>query len=189
MDICIDHISKSYGQTRIFSDFSCIIARGSMVGIFAPSGAGKTTFLRLILGLEKPDSGHISGVPRTKSAVFQEDRLIPKLGSVKNLCIAGADAAAAQALLNRLGLEEVHKPVCQLSGGQARRVALARGLLAPGELLTLDEPFSALDDRARERAADAIRDYSAGRTVLLVTHREADFELLGIENRIYFPGS
>lgn len=189
MDIQIDHISKAFGQTQVFSDFSCTIAQGSMVGISAPSGAGKTTLLRLILGLEVPDHGRICGVPRRVSAVFQEDRLIPQLSTLKNLRIIGADDAAALALLRRLGLEDVHKPACQLSGGQARRVALARGLLAPGELLALDEPFSALDDHAREQAAHAIRDHRQGRTLLLVTHRAEDFDLLGIERRIYLSGS
>ena len=82
-------------------------------------------------------------------------------------------------LLAFLGLEEsVETPARALSGGMARRTALARALLYPGELLVLDEPFNGLDSGARERAAQAIARYAPGRTVLLVTHRREELELL-----------
>ena len=92
----------------------------------------------------------------------------------------------ATALLSRLGLEDESqkKPVRLLSGGQARRVSLARALLAKGELLILDEPFNGLDEGSRQRCAAAIRDYRQGRTLLAVTHNLDDLPLLGIEKRI-----
>ena len=78
----------------------------------------------------------------------------------------------------------MEQPAASLSGGQARRAALARALLYPGELLALDEPFTGLDETSRESAAAAIRRCRRGRTLLLITHREEDSPLLGITERI-----
>ena len=143
--------------------------------------------LRLLLGLEQPDRGEITGVPHRCAAVFQEDRLIPGLSAVSNVTAAtSCSRGEATALLSRLGLEDESqkKPVRLLSGGQAQRVSLARALLAKGELLILDEPFTGLDDGTRQLCAAAIRDYRRGRTLLAVTHNPDDFPLLGIEKRI-----
>lgn len=187
MDIAVNHLWKSYDGTPVLEDFSCSIPRGSCCALLAPSGAGKTTLLRLLLGLEQPDRGEITGVPHRCAAVFQEDRLIPGLSAVSNVTAAtSCSRGEATALLSRLGLEDESqkKPVRLLSGGQARRVSLARALLAPGELLILDEPFNGLDEGTRQLCAAAIRDYRRGRTLLAVTHNPDDFPLLGIEKRI-----
>lgn len=187
MDIIIDHIWKTYGETTVLSDFSLTLAPGSRWALMAPSGTGKTTLLRLLLGLERPDRGQILGVPECKSVLFQEDRLFPGLSAVKNLCMAVSKCTPEQArqLLTELGLQEcLNQPAATLSGGQARRVALARALAHPGELLALDEPFSGLDEASRRQAAQAIRRHCQGRTLLLITHREEDLPLLDITNRI-----
>lgn len=187
MDIAVNHLWKSYDGTPVLEDFSCSIPRGSCCALLAPSGAGKTTLLRLLLGLEQPDAGEMTGVPSRFAAVFQEDRLIPGLCAVSNVTAAtSCSRGEATALLSRLGLEDESqkKPVRLLSGGQARRVSLARALLAKGELLILDEPFTGLDDGTRQLCAAAIRDYRRGRTLLAVTHNPDDFPLLGIAKRI-----
>ena len=167
--------------------FSCSIPRGSCCALLAPSGAGKTTLLRLLLGLEQPDSGIILGIPARCGVLFQEDRLFPGLCAVSNMTAAtSCSRGEATALLSRLGLEDESqkKPVRLLSGGQARRVSLARALLAPGDLLILDEPFNGLDEGSRQRCAAAIQGYRQGRTLLAVTHNLDDLPLLGIEKRI-----
>lgn len=183
MDIVITNLSKSYGEKTVFSHFSCTIPRGSRCAVMAPSGTGKTTLLRLLLGLEKPDAGTITGVPEGKAALFQEDRLIPRLSALKNIRMTagrGREDIARQ-LLTLLGLGDcMEKPVSQLSGGQARRVALARALVHPGELLVLDEPFTGLDEASRLQAAQVICRYCGSRTLLLVTHRQEDLPLLEI---------
>ena len=187
MDIAVNHLWKSYDGTPVLEDFSCSSPRGSCCALLAPSGAGKTTLLRLLLGLEQPDRGEITGVPHRCAAVFQEDRLIPGLSAVSNVTMAaGCSREAAAALLTELGVEtdSQTKPAALLSGGQARRTALARALLAPGDLLILDEPFNGLDEGSRQRCAAAIRDYRQGRTLLAVTHNLDDLPLLGIEKRI-----
>lgn len=187
MDIAVNHLWKSYDGIPVLEDFSCLIPRGSCCALLAPSGAGKTTLLRLLLGLEQPDSGIILGIPARCGVLFQEDRLFPGLCAVSNVTAAtSCSRGEAAAILSRLGLEDESqkKPVRLLSGGQARRVSLARALLAKGELLILDEPFNGLDEGSRQRCADAIRDYCRGRTLLAVTHNLDDLPLLGIEKRI-----
>lgn len=187
MDTAVNHLWKSYDGTPVLEDFSCSIPRGSCCALLAPSGAGKTTLLRLLLGLEQPDSGIILGIPARCGVLFQEDRLFPGLCAVSNVTAAtSCSRGEATALLSRLGLEDESqkKPVRLLSGGQARRVSLARALLAKGELLILDEPFTGLDDSTRQLCAAAIRDYRQGRTLLAVTHNLDDLPLLGIEKRI-----
>lgn len=187
MDIAVNHLWKSYDGTPVLEDFSCSIPRGSCCALLAPSGAGKTTLLRLLLGLEQPDSGIILGIPARCGVLFQEDRLFPGLCAVSNVTAAtSCSRGEATALLSRLGLEDESqkKPVRLLSGGQARRVSLARALLAKGELLILDEPFTGLDEGTRQLCAAAIRDYRQGRTLLAVTHNLDDVPLLGIEKRI-----
>lgn len=187
MDIAVNHLWKSYDGTPVLEDFSCSIPQGSCCALLAPSGAGKTTLLRLLLGLEQPDSGIILGIPARCGVLFQEDRLFPGLCAVSNVTAAtSCSRGEATALLSRLGLEDESqkKPVRLLSGGQARRVSLARALLAKGELLILDEPFTGLDDSTRQLCAAAIRDYRRGRTLVAVTHNLDDVPLLGIEKRI-----
>lgn len=186
MDILIQDISKSYGEKQVFSHFSCRIPQGSGCAVMAPSGAGKTTLLRLILGLEKPDAGQVLGVPAAKAAQFQEDRLFPRLSALKNIRMAvKCSEAQAKEVLSALGLSDCwDKPVSTLSGGQARRVALARALVHPGELLALDEPFTGLDEESRLQAAGAIRRFRHGRTLILVTHRREDLPLLEVTEQI-----
>ena len=191
MDIVIKDISKSYGENRVFSHFSWKIPQGSSCAVMAPSGVGKTTLLRLILGLERPDSGQILGVPSAKAALFQEDRLFPRLSALKNIRMAVPKCSEdrAKAVLSALGLGDCcDKPVSSLSGGQARRVALARALVHGGELLALDEPFTGLDEASRVQAAEVIRRCRHGRTLLLVTHREEDLPLLEVTLRIDLNG-
>ncbi len=183
------NISKRYGEKLLFSHFSRVIPDGASLGVMGPSGAGKTTLLRLILGLEKPDEGELISVPEEKSALFQEDRLFPKLSAVKNISLAAPRCQQARELLAALGLGAcMEQMVCTLSGGQARRVALARALAKEGKLLALDEPFTGLDEESRLQAAAAIRRYRRGRTLILVSHRQEDLALLDILERLDLGG-
>ena len=182
MDIVLNSLRKSYDGRLVLTDYSDVFEAGQVHAIMAPSGRGKTTLLRLILGLEAPDAGSITGVPRRKAAVFQENRLCPGLSVLGNIrAVVGRRVPEGEilVLLDRLGLaDSAQLPAGSLSGGMARRAALARALLYRGELLTLDEPFTGLDEENRLAAAEAIRAYSAGKTVLLVTHRQEDVALL-----------
>ena len=185
----IEHISKSYGETVVFRDFSARLPLGETSVITGVSGSGKTTLLRLILGLEMPDEGAITGVPARRAAVFQEDRLCPQLTALENvLLIAGRKREReARDMLARLGLgKSLAVPAAELSGGMRRRCALARALCAKFDLLALDEPFKGLDEANRRAAMDAVRALSGDKTVLLVTHDAAEAEFFG-GNRLSVP--
>ena len=85
--ILITNLSKSYGETVVFRDFSARLPLGETTVVTGVSGGGKTTLLRLILGLETPDGGEIAGVPARRAAVFQEDRLCPQFTALENVLL------------------------------------------------------------------------------------------------------
>nr|WP_255529498.1 ATP-binding cassette domain-containing protein [Leucobacter edaphi] len=151
----------------------------------AMSGAGKTTLLRIIAGLERPDTGTISGArPGDTAMLFQEDRLCEALTAVENVAFVHPDRRISRSAIRR-DLAEIlpdhglDRPVRQLSGGMRRRVSLACAMHYPGHLLLLDEPFTGLDPGTKEVVARYLRERSRGRTVLAASHGEQDAELLG----------
>lgn len=185
MNFSAEHLSKSYQGRLILADVSVSLKTGERLCVMGPSGCGKTTLCRILAGLERADGGSLQGFGAVRlSMVFQEDRLAGHLSAVENtmLALGGRDAKrTAAAALERLGLagEERNKPVRQLSGGQRRRVALARAMLAPGELLILDEPFRGLDRQTRSLATSFVLEQQGERPLLYVTHEEAETEALG----------
>ena len=178
MDLVISHVYKDFGRGPVLRDVSLTVRQGETVCLMGPSGLGKTTLLRCVAGLERPESGSITGVPERLGYVFQEDRLLEHLSAEGNLrFVLGRvyDPAAARALLDRLGLPDTGaQPVREFSGGMKRRLALARALLAPFDALALDEPFTGLDRENRDLALACIRETAGDRPVLLVTHDAAD---------------
>ncbi len=181
-ELRILNLYKSYGDKSVLSDLSLTIPHGARVALMAPSGIGKTTLLRILLGLERPDGGRIEGLPARASAVFQEDLLCPWLSVVENIRLACPRATEKEIskMLTALGLAGEEKTkAATLSGGMARRAAIARALLFDGDMLILDEPFSGLDEETRERTAAVIRAAAEGKTLLLVTHDAREATLLG----------
>lgn len=175
MDIILDHISKAYGEKQVLRALSHSFPQGQISCILGASGCGKTTLLRLIAGLEAPDSGMITGLEDKKiSAVFQEDRLIENLSAEKNVLLTarrGFTRQDARSLLDALCLaDSAGKAVRSLSGGMKRRTAIARALAADYNLLLLDEPLSGLDGDTRASVTEVISLGAQGRTVIWVTH-------------------
>lgn len=178
MEIRVEGLCKSYGGKPVLANLTAVFRPG-ITCVAAPSGTGKTTLLRLLLGLEQPDGGSIRGADCRWAAVFQEDRLLEDLPAAGNLRFAlGKVPEDAGTLLSRLGLDlSDPKNVRTWSGGMKRRLALAQALLAPAEALALDEPFAGLDGENRDRCLAAIREREGGRPVLLATH-----DLTGLED-------
>ena len=184
MELRVEHLCKCYGENTVLDDIS-FTARVGVTRLLGPSGIGKTTLLRVLLGLETPDSGTVNGDKFRWTAVFQENRLLEGLDAEGNLrFVLGANynAAAAQALLEELRLGDVRKKkVRDYSGGMQRRLALARALLAPSDAIALDEPFTGLDAENREAAMRAILRAAETKIVLLSTHEELSLPCRSIE--------
>lgn len=180
-DLVLEHVEKRYGDKVVLRDFSARFPGGECTCIMGPSGCGKTTLLRLILGLETPDGGRILGRSFPMAAVFQENRLFEDFSALSNVtavCPRERRPEAARHLM-ALGLgESLHAPVRTLSGGMKRRVAVARAVLAPGEVLVLDEPFTGLDRDTKAAVLAYLKDHTQGRTLLLVTHDPAERDAL-----------
>lgn len=183
MDIILNRITKSYGGNCILEDFSHRFPDGRISCILGPSGCGKTTLLRLVAGLEQPDSGSISGASDAKiSMVFQENRLFEGLSARKNVLLTakpGFTARDAEQLLRSLGISDPGKAAGTCSGGMQRRIAIARALAAEHELLLLDEPLSGLDGDTGHAVLELIRRCCAGKTCLWITHDPAVAEAVG----------
>ena len=182
-EIIAEGVRKSYNGVAVLRGVSFRADKSRPACFMAPSGGGKTTLFRILMGLEAPDAGNIVLPERCRwSAAFQEDRLLLGRDARYNLRFAlGKDyrEAEASALLETLGLGDVgKKPVREYSGGMRRRLSLIRALLKPSDALILDEPFTGIDLEVRARCLDAARRYGAGRITLLATHTLSDAEAL-----------
>lgn len=173
-----------YETTVIAQGLNLNMGPGSRVVLTDVSGTGKTTLLRTVAGLQPLLSGEAPLLPPTVTMVFQEARLVESLSAVDNIrLMAGApDAHQIRKALKELLPETVlDEPVSKLSGGQRRRVEIARALLCPSTTVLLDEPFASLDAQAHRDAAAFVRYYLQGRTLIVASHIPGDAELLGAE--------
>lgn len=173
--IIVKDIKKSFSGKQVLNGVSLEIEKGKTVSFMGPSGCGKTTLIRILAGLETQDEGTVSGIDKSRiSFVFQEDRLIQHASALTNciLPLKGKDARErGMKALYELGLSgEEKKSASKLSGGMARRVAIARAMLADAETVFLDEPFKGLDAENHENAIQFVKKYSEGKTLIMVTH-------------------
>lgn len=187
-NIVINKLCKSYEDKQIFKDLSLTIPFHKTTAIMAPSGKGKTTLLRLLMGLEPLDSGEIEGIYGLKrSAVFQEDRLCENLNPVANIKLVNPALGDDEILF---GIKSMvlsgceTQPVSELSGGMKRRVAILRAMLASWDILFLDEPFKGLDKDTKQLVMDEVKKQCENRTVILVTHSIDEVHALNCDNII-----
>ncbi len=174
-----NNVSFSYKNKPIFKDFNLKINEGERICLFAPSGFGKTTLLRLIMGLEKPLSGSVDGIENISiSASFQEDRLIPQKTVLEN-CELFCYSEEAREILKSLNLENaVGLYPKELSGGMARRVSIARALSKRSDIYIFDEPFNGIDKENIKKTAELIVNKTMGKTFIVVSHNLYEAELL-----------
>ena len=182
MTLQIEGLTKRFGAHTLFEGLTLRVEAPAV--LWAPSGWGKTTLLRILMGLERPDAGRAAGAGRV-AAVFQEDRLCPQLSAVENVLLVLPDGRARRAsveadfaLLGMTG-EALTLPAARLSGGQKRRAALLRAVWAKADTRLFDEPFTGLDPEAVLRAAALLNARCAGAPALLATHDRAAIEALG----------
>lgn len=178
--ISLSHVTKRFGEKTVLRDFSLQLGAHGVTAVVGSNGSGKTTLLRILAGLEKKYSGEVVTGSRV-AYVFQDYRLVPTLTALENvtLVLDKARRGEAIAFLRAVGLEnEADSLPGSLSGGMQQRLALARAFAYDGDLLLLDEPFSALDDEWRRRMLDAVQKLAETRPVVLVTHDASDVEFL-----------
>ena len=176
-------IKKSFGINPVIDDLSCSFPKGETSALLGISGRGKTTLMRILMGLEKADSGEILGLDGLRpSAVFQENRLCENLSAVSNIRLVNPSLTRGEVLreMEKVGLCGcADQSVCSLSGGMKRRVALLRAIMADWDILFLDEPFEGLDSETRKKTIAYVRSRTRGKTVLIVTHVPQELEMLG----------
>lgn len=212
-------VEFSFGQTPALRGASVAVDAGEILAIMGPSGSGKSTLLHCLAGILVPDSGEIlfdgarvdamtetqrSSLRRDRFGfVFQFGQLVPELTAVENvalpLLLSGVHRKQAlpkaSAWFARLGLDGLEQRRSgELSGGQAQRVALARGLVAEPQVLFADEPTGALDSLTGEQVMDLLVNAAReqGTTVILVTHEAriaayADREVMVRDGRVNAP--
>lgn len=180
----IESISKSYDGKPVLHNLSLFCEDTGITAIMGSSGIGKTTLLNIIAGLESADSGTVLQTFKRISYKFQEPRLFDWLTAVENVQIVLANSPSTESvsreLLSAVGLSDSSlKYPNELSGGMQQRVALARALAFEGDLLLLDEPFSAVDEETKKQLIGLIKQYGQSHAVILVTHDKSEAEALG----------
>ena len=172
--INIEHISKVFGETQVFDDISCGIHQGDKIGIIGLNGTGKTTLLKIIAGLEEPDQGQVIFQKGLRVTYLPQSPKFPEHATVLSYVADGADGAdwgresEAKNALNRLGITDHHEEIDHLSGGQKKRVALARTLVNPADVLILDEPTNHIDNEMAVWLEEYLNQWKGA--IIMVTH-------------------
>ncbi len=195
MYVELKNINKTFGDYKASDNVNFGIEKGKLIGLLGPSGSGKTTILRMIAGLENPDSGEIvidgkvvNDIPASKRGigfVFQNYALFRYMTVFDNIAFGLKIQKKSKKfimkrvneLVKLIGLEGLEKRYpSQLSGGQKQRVAFARALAPNPNLLLLDEPFAAIDAKVRQELRSWLKDMieRLGVTSIFVTHDQSE---------------
>ncbi len=170
----LEHISKIYGDKVIFDDISYGIHQGDKIGIIGINGTGKTTFLRILAGLEEADEGQVITQNGIRITYLPQHPQFPEGATVLSYVTQGQTDKSwnpeteAHMVLNRLGITDHEEEISHLSGGQKKRVALAAVLANPSDVLILDEPTNHLDNEMASWLEDYLNRFKG--VVIMVTH-------------------
>jgi multiple sugar transport system ATP-binding protein len=189
--IVFDKVSKRYGNTIALDNVSIEIAEREFFGVFGPPSCGKSSFMRMLLGLDKPDEGRIfvagkdvtnaAPMQRNLSMVFQNLALFPNMTARENIAFPLAERKVSASeieskvkkVAETLNISHIlHKPPGSLSGGERQRVAIARAIIRDANAYLMDEPIAALDARLRESMRVELKrlQREVGHTFIYVTH-------------------
>ena len=170
----IEHVSKIFGEKRIFDDVSYGIHEGDKIGIIGINGTGKTTLLKIIAGIEEPDEGQIIKQNGLRITYLPQNPEFPEGATVLSYVIDGKfqqewnTESEAKTVLNKLGIADHDARIDTLSGGQKKRVALARTLINPADVLILDEPTNHIDNEIALWLEDYLNKFKG--VIIMVTH-------------------
>ncbi len=184
--IKFNNVSFSYDSKNILESFSYRFKEKSRTAIMGSSGIGKTTLLKLILGLVSPTSGDIEIDKNINiSAVFQEDRLLPHLTVFENIKLVSPSITRDEVieLLSKMLLDTnvIDSYPNSLSGGMKRRVAIMRAIIYNGDIFILDEPFKGFDEDTKKAVANLLSNATENKTLIIVTHDSLNASLLNAE--------
>lgn len=190
--IQIENLSFSYGPVSVLENANVCIEDKEFISVVGPNGGGKTTLLRIMLGLLEPQSGTVSVFGKTPEIGRKQIGYLPqytsldakfpvtaldavlmgRLGITSKLGLyTKADRTMANEMMARVGLEKLTKrPLSALSGGQQQRVLIARALVSEPRLLLLDEPSSSLDDYVEQELFDLLQELNKELTIIVVSH-------------------
>lgn len=189
----VTNLCKQYSQ-EVLKNFSLSVNEGEMVVLLGESGCGKSTFIRILAGLENADSGsvYLNGIfmddrtppnKRNIALVYQEPVLWNHMPVWKNIAygMAKKDKKVIYELMDALEIGGLEKRFPEeISGGQAKRVALARALAADKGILLLDEPLSNIDEKTKLKNLEyLVQNYKDRKTILYVTHSKMEADFLG----------
>jgi ABC-type multidrug transport system ATPase subunit len=189
MTIYLEHIYKSYKDAEALKDFNLSVEDGKCYALVGPKDSGKTTALKIFMGVEKPDSGKVSRMgdykyPTLKTTyVPQEESLNLKKNAIWNVKKAHRTASkggAVDELSRFFTVEEMNKPVGDLNIGRRRMIEIIKALFVPGDFVVLDDPFREMTDGDKKRALDYVTDKLGTRPLLLAQHEEPDSRLFRI---------
>jgi len=190
--IHIENLNFSYGPVSVLKGAEVSLGEKEFVSIVGPNGGGKTTLLKIILGLLEPQTGSVSVFGKDPAAgrkwigylpqyanldskfpvTATDVVLMGRLGKTRTLGFyAKSDRQAAREMLTRVGLEKLqNRPLASLSGGQKQRVLIARALVSEPRMLLLDEPSSSLDDYVEQELYDLLQELNKELTIVVVSH-------------------
>ena len=190
--IQIENLSFSYGPVSVLENANVCIQEKEFISVVGPNGGGKTTLLKLMLGLLEPSSGSLSIFGQSPETGRRQIGYLPqyakldskfpvtaldvvlmgRLGITQSLGFySKADRTLAHDMLERVGLGKLYgRPLSALSGGQQQRVLIARALVSEPRLLLLDEPTSSLDDYVEQELFDLLQELNKELTIVVVSH-------------------
>lgn len=188
--IKLENICKSYDEKTVLDNIMAEFPDDSITCIMGESGAGKTTLVRIIAGLENADRGTVSGAG-VVSFDFQEDRLINDISAADNIMLV-LDKNVLADLIRKRCVKIINENLAMrflkdypsdkstgtYSGGMKRRVCLVRAMMKKSDTVILDEPFSGMDEETKILAAEYIKKHRDGRICIVVTHEKSDSGLL-----------
>ena len=170
----IEHVSKTFGEKRILDDVSYGVHEGDKIGVIGINGTGKTTLLKIIAGIEEPDEGHVITQNGLRITYLPQNPEFPKDATVLSYVMDGVkehewdSESDAKTILNKLDITDHHAAIDILSGGQKKRVALAKALMMEADVLILDEPTNHIDNEMARWLESYLIKFKG--VIIMVTH-------------------